>query len=149
MTYTVQRVETESRLIAAVRLTATIPELPRVIPDACGEVWRFIRAHNIPQPGRHVAVYLDEVINIECGAEVGASFTGDGRVVCSRTPAGPAVMTVHRGPYHLLPEAHEAVRAWCSDHNVRLAGPNWEVYGHWTDDPSQLETDVYYLIAGS
>ena len=27
-----------------------------------------------------------------------------------------------------------------------LAGPNWEVYGHWHDDPSQLRTDVFYLL---
>ena len=30
------------------------------------------------------------------------------------------------------------------------AGPNWEVYGHWlaawNDDPSQIRTDVFYLL---
>ena len=147
MTYHVQCVEADPQLIAVVRLVASISELPRVIPDACGEVWKFIRANQIPQPGRHVAVYLDGAINIECGAEVGAKFSSDGRVFCSQTPAGPAVTTVHRGPYHLLGHAHETIRQWCAAHNLSLAGPNWEVYGHWTDDPSQLQTDVYYLLA--
>lgn len=147
MTYDMQRVEAKSHLIAAVRLRASIPELPRVIPAACGEVWKFIRANQIPNPGRNVAVYLDDVINIECGAEVGAKFSGDGRVICSQTPAGPAVMTVHRGPYHLMAQAHGAVRQWCADQHLSIAGPNWEVYGHWTDDPSQLETNIYYLLA--
>jgi hypothetical protein len=31
-----------------------------------------------------------------------------------------------------------------------LAGPNWEVYGHWQDewnsDPSKIRTDVFYLL---
>jgi len=27
-----------------------------------------------------------------------------------------------------------------------FAGPNWEIYGHWTDDPAQLRTDVFYLL---
>jgi hypothetical protein len=32
----------------------------------------------------------------------------------------------------------------------QLAGPNWEIYGHWQNewnkDPSQIRTDVYYLL---
>jgi hypothetical protein len=27
-----------------------------------------------------------------------------------------------------------------------LAGPRWEVYGDWRDDPAELETEVYYLL---
>jgi hypothetical protein len=32
-----------------------------------------------------------------------------------------------------------------------LAGPNWEIYGHWKDewnnDPSKICTEVFYLLA--
>jgi len=28
----------------------------------------------------------------------------------------------------------------------QLAGPRFEVYGDWRDDPAQLETEVYYLL---
>jgi hypothetical protein len=31
---------------------------------------------------------------------------------------------------------------------VRL-GPSWEIYGHWREDPSELETEIYYLVQGS
>jgi hypothetical protein len=24
--------------------------------------------------------------------------------------------------------------------------PSWEIYGHWREDPSELETEVYYLV---
>jgi hypothetical protein len=31
-----------------------------------------------------------------------------------------------------------------------LAGPNWEIYGHWLDewnnDPAKIRTDVFYLL---
>jgi hypothetical protein len=34
-----------------------------------------------------------------------------------------------------------------------LAGPNWEVYGHWTDewnsDPAKIRTDVFYLLVAN
>ncbi len=54
------------------------------------------------------------------------------------------------GPYDRLDGAHSAIRKWRSDRGYPLAWPNWEIYGHWTDDPAQLGTDVFYLLqAGS
>ena len=50
-----------------------------------------------------------------------------------------------------LGAAHDGVRQWCRASNYRLAGPSWEIYGHWqrewNDDPSQIRTDVYYLLS--
>src|SRR5262249_29793272 len=66
------------------------------------------------------------------------------------TPPGTAATTTHFGPYNLLPEAHDAIRDWCKNHGYALAGPNWDIYGHWLhewcDDPSKIRTDVFYLL---
>ena len=49
-----------------------------------------------------------------------------------------------------LSEAHNAIRKWCAQHGHTLAGPSWEIYGHWVhawcDDPSKIRTDVFYLL---
>ncbi len=29
---------------------------------------------------------------------------------------------------------------------LELAGPRWEIYGDWREDPADLETEVYYLL---
>src|SRR5579863_775228 len=145
MEYRVEVRQVEPIPLAVVRLRATQPELPRVIPAACGEVWNFIRAHQIPNPGRHVAIYFDGAINIECGAEVPGPFMGDGRVVCSATPSGKVATAAHWGPYNRLSDAHQAIVKWCAGQQLQFAGPNWEIYGHWNDDPAQLRTDVFYL----
>ncbi len=73
-------------------------------------------------------------------------FEGDGTVSCSETPGGTVATTAHMGPYSEIPGAHGAVRQWCKDNGRKIAGPNWEVYGDWSDDPSQLRTDIYYLL---
>jgi effector-binding domain-containing protein len=52
----------------------------------------------------------------------------------------------HIGPYEKLAEAHAAMRAWCKARDCLLAGPNWEIYGDWDDDPDRLRTDVFYLL---
>jgi effector-binding domain-containing protein len=145
MDYHVELKTVLARATAVVRLQATIPQLPDVIPKACGEVWQFVKTSGIPSPGRNIAVYLDAVMNIECGVEVAQSFTGNGRVECSSTPAGRVATTVHIGPYHQLGKAHDAVQKWCAANGHALTGQSWEVYGHWTDDPTKLRTDVFWL----
>jgi effector-binding domain-containing protein len=149
MAYEIRVEEVEPRTIAAVRRRATIPQLSTVVPAACGEVWNFARTAGIERPGRHVAVYRDGgdgQLDVEIGVEVEGPFTGDGNVSLSATPAGTVAMTVHIGPYDRLGEANEAILEWCRDNHRDPAGPSWEIYGHWVEDPEKLETEVFYLL---
>lgn len=140
-----------SRPLAVVRRCARPQEVSTVIPEACGTVWGVVRAQQIAGAGRHVAVYLDGEINLEIGVELETPFAGHGDVVGSATPAGLVATATHHGPYSQLHVAHEGIRSWCRENGYMLAGPNWEVYGHWEDDwntdPSRIRTDVFYLIA--
>ena len=111
----------------------------------------LIRQQQVPGAGRHVAVYLDCEINLEVGVELDAPFAGCGDVVGSATPSGLVATTTHYGPYGLLHGAHDAIQQWCRDNGYTLAGPSWEIYGHWRDEwnsnPSKIRTDVCYLVA--
>jgi effector-binding domain-containing protein len=135
--------------LAVVRRRARLDELSTVVPEACGVVWNFVRGAAIKPLGRNVALYLDDDINLEVGVEVAGPFASDGNVVLSATPAGLVAATIHIGPYNRLPEAHRAIRRWCIDNHHEIAGPNWEIYGHWNDDPAQLQTDVQYLLTAA
>ena len=44
----------------------------------------------------------------------------------------------------LLDEVYAFVRA-CPDF-AATAGPVREIYGHWTPDPDQVETEIYHLL---
>ena len=148
MHYTVELRSVPATPLLAVRRRATLRELSQVVPDACGVVWKFIRDAQIASTGHNVAVYLSDRFDLEVGVEVGAGITppADDDLSLSATPSGMVATTAHFGPYAGLVEAHEAIQHWCRVHEHRLAGPRWEVYGHWTDDPDQLRTDVYYLL---
>jgi effector-binding domain-containing protein len=151
MEYQVHVQQVASQLTAVVRRRAKQTELAIVVPQACGEVWSFIRSSPLLHPGRNLALYLDGEINLEVGVEVSQSFEGNGHVFCSRTPAGTVVTTAHFGPYNRLHEAHNALCTWCRKNGHAVPGINWEVYGHWNDDPAKLRTDVFFLLqaAGS
>jgi hypothetical protein len=145
MTYAIDNRRLEPQLIACVHRRAKLGDLKTVVPQACGDSWDLVKKLGI-KGGRNVAVYLDGEINMEIGQEVAAPFSNTGELVCSSTPGGEVATTAHIGPYDLLGKAHEAIRQWASDHKRTFAGPNWEIYGHWTDDPTQLRTDVFYLL---
>jgi effector-binding domain-containing protein len=149
MAYEISIERLEPRTIASVRRRARQDQLSAVVPAACGDVWNFVRANGIADPGRLVALYREGEggeLDVEVGVEVGGPFAGDGEFSCSAIPGGTVATAVHLGPYHRLGEAHEAICRWCQDHQHELAGLNWEIYGHWVDDPAQLRTDVYYLL---
>jgi effector-binding domain-containing protein len=150
MEYDVRLEQQSSHPLAVVRRRASVHQLSQVVPDACGTVWGVVRAQQVSGAGRHVAVYLDDQINLEVGVELAAPFAGHGEVVGSATPAGLVATTTHYGPYGQLHQAHEAIRQWCRNNGYTLAGPNWEIYGHWKDewnsDPTKICTDVFYLL---
>jgi effector-binding domain-containing protein len=151
MTYDIQLQQQAAQPLAVVRRRASRQETSKVIPEACGTVWKVVKSQQIAGAGRHIAVYLDDVINLEVGVEVPGPVADYGEVLSSATPAGSVVTTTHLGPYGELHAAHAAIQAWGQANGVALAGPCWEVYGHWLDewnsDPSQIRTDVYYLVA--
>ena len=150
MEHEVRLEQLSSRPLAVVRRRARSQGLSKVVRDACGTVWGVVRAQQITGAGRHVAIYLDGQINLEVGVELDTPFAGHGEVVGSATPAGAVATAVHFGPYERLHRAHTAIREWCANHDYPLAGPNWETYGHWTEewnsDPSKIRTDVFYLL---
>jgi effector-binding domain-containing protein len=149
--YPVRFQQLDSIPLAVVRRQAKGADLARLVPECCGIVWNAVRAQQTPA-GRHVALYWDGS-RVEVGVELNGSFVEEGEVVRSATPAGSVATVAHFGPYGRLGAAHEAVRQWCQTNNQQPAGPSWEIYGHWQPewnaDPSQIRTDIYYLLAES
>ena len=135
--------------LAVLRRQVPASELAGVVPECCGRVWKTLQAQGV-KGGRHVAVYWDGAIRLEVGVEVVGPFTEQYGVVRSTTPGGRVAVVTHLGPYAGLGRAHAAVREWAKTSGHRLAGPNWEIYGHWQDawnaDPSLIRTDVCYQV---
>jgi effector-binding domain-containing protein len=150
VSYTIQFQRLSSVPLAVVRRQVSQAEVSRVIPECCGLVWNALKAQG-SRGGRHVALYWDGSIRLEVGVELPGDFVEQNGVVHSATPAGAVAFTTHLGPYGSLRGAHGFVRDWCKANGHRLAGPSWEVYGHWLPewdaDPSLIQTDVFYQVA--
>jgi hypothetical protein len=60
--------------------------------------WGAVKAAQVKDAGRHVAVYRDAgdgLLDVEVGVEVGNAFPGRDEVVGSVTPAGDAAVVTH------------------------------------------------------
>ena len=140
-----------ARPIAAVRARLPIARVSSSFADYLNQVYAAGRSGSVLLDGQNIFVYRGGTaaggdVDVEFGVGVRAPFSSAGAVSYSETPAGEVATTTHWGDYAKLGDAHAAVIAWCASHDRTRAGPRWEVYGHWVDDPSQLRTDVYYLL---
>jgi effector-binding domain-containing protein len=139
----------EPRLIAAVRVRTTQPGLPTSIRAGLDRVWPQIK----DRKGRNVVLYhpseptgLGKEFDIETGVEVPEGFVPTLPVYLTRTPGGRVVTAAHIGPYDQMMTAYRAIDAYARDHGIRYVGPSWELYGHWSDDPAELRTDIFFPI---
>ena len=150
MSYAVKIQQLNGSPLAVIRRQVNRRDLSQVVPECCGRVWKTVRAQQVPA-GRHVAIYWDGSIQLEVGVELHGPVTETGDVSLSTTPPGVVATVTHFGPYGGLGGARGAIRQWCTVNNRRLAGPSWEIYGHWdpawNNEPSRIRTDVYYLLS--
>jgi effector-binding domain-containing protein len=147
VTHQVTVADVVARPTAVVAATTTWQELPTLWRTLLDEVWTCLRAGGVDRGCRNVMLYLDDTPHVEVGVELLQPCPLTGRVAPSTLPAGQVAMTIHRGPYEGLAAAHRAVNDWCAAQGRRPAGPRWEVYGPHHDDPSQVWTEVFWLLS--
>jgi effector-binding domain-containing protein len=145
-------VKVDPRPTAVVAQTTTWAEFPSVWGGLLDEVYRFVRDRSDLATGaggelwQNVMLYKDDAPDIEVGVLVSSSFESEGRVIASELPGGEVATATHLGDYAQLGVTHDAVREHVTAHGRELAGPCWEIYGHWRADPSELETEVFWLL---
>ena len=152
MQYEIKIRSVPTRQLAVVRRRLKWSELGEHLIPLLDRVYAKVRAGKVIQSGQNVFVYKDgtkDGVTVEIGVEVPSRFEDVDDVVYSNTPSGEVASTLHVGPYSHLGGAHDAVIRWCKEHRRSQANVSWEVYGDWDDDPSKLQTEVFYLLQRS
>jgi effector-binding domain-containing protein len=145
-------VTVEPRPTAVIARTTNWQEFPSLWGQLLDEVYRFVRGRGDLATGegseqwQNVMLYKDDRPDVEVGVLAARPFEPEGRVIPSMLPGGEAATAVHTGDYAGLGATHGAVRAHLAASGRELAGPCWEIYGHWREDPGELETEVFWLL---
>lgn len=137
------------RRLAGVRAIVKPGRVGAVFGQFLDQVYAAARSGAVTLDGQNVFIYQprsDGDLTVDFCVGATQPFGAAGAVVEMTTPSGVAASTTHWGDYALLSGANSAILTWCRTNGRTLAGPSWEVYGHWSDDPTKVKTDVYYLL---
>jgi effector-binding domain-containing protein len=148
--YEVREVVVAPRAVAGVRAQVRRGQVGQEFGRYLDQVYAAARTGAVSLDGQNIFIYraaTADQLTVDFCVGATAPFEAVGAVMPLVTPAGRAMVTTHHGDYGGLGAASDAVRAWCGAHGHALAGPSWEVYGHWDPDPSKLDTDVYWLLS--
>jgi hypothetical protein len=118
--------------------------MPADLAAAVRPAFDEIYAKPVTGAGHNVLVYRPGTF--EAGVLWESAAATPGHLRPKELPAGDCATAAYFGDYGGLGAAHEAVRELCRRLGRTPQGTSWEIYGHWSDDPAQRRTDVYYLL---
>ena len=146
--YVVREVTIAARPVAGVRAKVRLGRVGSEFGRYLDQVYAAGKSGAVSLDGQNVFIYrsLDgDQLTCDFCVGVKAAFTTVGNVEPLTTPSGQAAMTTHVGDYGRMGDANAAIKEWCRANNRAIAGPSWEVYGHF-DPKTPPRTDVYYLL---
>ncbi len=120
------------------------------IMSLLGRVWPVIKANAIPNDGINRVVYdkADEGgCTVFAGVVLGESASPAASVFERKTiRLARYAYWKHIGPYHLIPATGAAMTKALEARGAHTGSPMVEVYGHWSQDESKLETETFVAI---
>lgn len=109
-------------------------------------LWREVKTQQLPNKGINVWVY-EEGDLLFTGVEL-TTPPPAGCLLEAKTISLPRYAYFkHIGPYTGMKTTYEAAREEFKKVGIRACLPYVEIYGHWTDDPAKLETELLWSIS--
>lgn len=141
MTYEVQEEHLDAQPTLSVLFRSGAAELGEHLGECLPKIHEYATENGGTPAGAPYVRYhsMDEdEWEIEAGIPLESRIEGSGEIAASELPAGPAAVTVHKGPYAGLGEAHDAVLAWIDEQELNVTGAPWDAY---VDDPADVPSD--------
>ncbi|CAG7600040.1 hypothetical protein PAESOLCIP111_00361 [Paenibacillus solanacearum] len=108
-------------------------------------VWEEVRNNKLSLSGINHVVYEDGH-HMFAGIELISPPEGDSLLEKKIVHFQKYAYCKHIGPYNKLDESYQKVRTLAENSGGEIELPLIEVYGHWTDDESKLETEIFHNL---
>lgn len=150
MDYQCDIIETPPLLLAACEVFTPQADVPAHIGRLYQVLYGWLAGAPVQQAGQNHVFYDrfgPDGMRMRVAFPVSGPFDDTGEVSCVSLPGMRTAHTRHSGAYLNLPQAHQAVNAWCEGRSLERLGLAWEAYGEFSDDESKLLTDIHIHIA--
>ncbi|MFB9841758.1 GyrI-like domain-containing protein [Mucilaginibacter ginsenosidivorans] len=109
------------------------------------KMWETIRTKNLKHKGMNVWVYgpNEEVF---AGVEFDPAMQENTGLEVKQISLSKYAYYKHIGPYSGLAYAYAKMRAYLAENNLKAVSPGLEIYGHWSQDESKLETEILMCL---
>ena len=148
----VERVELVPRPIVGLNEVVQMSELETFFGSAFAAVAAELAAQGIRPAGPAVSLYREvtrDKVAVTVGFPVNEATTPAGDLVCETLPGGPAVTTIHAGPYDGLQKTYGELTGWLVGQGLTPASAMWEEYlvGPADDpEPARWRTRIVYPL---
>ncbi|MBA4197598.1 MAG: hypothetical protein C0459_08600 [Chitinophaga sp.] len=112
--------------------------------ELSGRMWQLIKAFNIPNKGKNIWVYESHhavFAGVELEQENNVTIL-EKKTICLNKYA----YYKHTGAYSLLKQTTQSIIQELKASGYQVILPNIEIYGHWTNDESQLEKELLFAL---
>jgi len=110
------------------------------------KLWQEIKSASLRHKGINIWVY-GEQDKMFAGVELLVPPEPGTILECKKIHLQKYVYCKHTGAYDKIKETGSRVQQELDQKGIRAGLPYLEIYGHWTDDVSKLETELLWCLA--
>lgn len=110
-----------------------------------GAMWKEIKSRGIKNKGINYWVY-DRNDILFTGVELEQDLPADVKLESKMISLSKYAYWKHIGPYTRLKDAYDGMHTELEKRKLNFYYPFLEIYGHWTNDESKLETEIIFSL---
>jgi len=110
-----------------------------------GRMWKIVKSNNVKNKGLNIWVY-EPAEKVFAGVELEGIPDQDTGLEEKNISLLKYARYKHIGPYQLIKQAGQNMTAELKRKGYETSLPYIEIYGHWTNDDSKLETELLMCL---
>jgi len=109
------------------------------------KMWQAVKSNGLENKGKNIWVYEPDD-KVFAGVEVDDTPQQDTGMEQKNIHLSKYAYYKHIGPYQLIKQSGEYMTGELKNRGFEIISPYIEIYGHWTNDESKLETELIMTI---
>ena len=109
------------------------------------KMWQAVKSNGLENKGKNIWVYEPDD-KVFAGVEVDDTPQQDTGMEQKNIHLTRYAYYKHIGPYQLIKQSGEYMTGELKNRGFEIISPYIEIYGHWTNDESKLETELIMAI---
>lgn len=108
-------------------------------------MWKIVKSNHLENKGLNIWVYEPNHA-VFAGVELTSTPSQDYGLEQKNITLTKYAYYKHIGPYHLIKQAGQNMTAELKNQGLETCLPYIEIYGHWTNDETKLETELLMCL---